>query len=538
MGDAVENTPTNVVAGVDASVGGSTQANEEFGVDLPRNHPLCLGSADMSGAQLISFQLTGTDNYTTWNRSMRIALRGRNKLGLVERTWEKEKFRENLWEQWERPGGFQANFQPNSYHVNNSQQPRNYSKQKRLTMNTVTSAKRISITGRIAGRSLVIHKGLSLRGKGGAVAYNVCIEDPNLSCYSQILQMLNKSSLSAPLANMETDTSSVFLVSHKPPEWIIDRGATNHMVSDLKLLSKSEEIKPSDSKIVHLPNGDGLHSGRVKEIGKEHDGLYVLISHADKRNTETTLTVKDTLESKKEEDIDLWHMRLGHVPSGLLKKLFPVNSKKCVTVVNKCHSNVRVVLKFFMSYVKIQFNKDVKVIRTDNGLEFVNSTCSELFNSPGMVNQRTCVYTPQQNGVAERKHRHILEVARAVRFQAHIPPKYWGHCVLAAVHVINKMPSLVLNGVSPFQKVYNRQPSLEHLRVLGCLCYAKAVQERDKLMPRAITAVMMGYAATQKGYVLLKLTNHCFFVNGDVIFQKTVFPFRHARSKYSPLSAV
>lgn len=76
MGDDVENILTNIATCVDASVGGSTQANEEFGVDLPHNHPLCLRSSDTSGAQLISFELIGMNNYTIWNRSMRIALRG------------------------------------------------------------------------------------------------------------------------------------------------------------------------------------------------------------------------------------------------------------------------------------------------------------------------------------------------------------------------------------------------------------------------------------------------------------------------------
>ncbi|XP_075103848.1 uncharacterized protein LOC142178406 [Nicotiana tabacum] len=56
------------------------------------------------------------------------------------------------------------------------------------------------------------------------------------------------------------------------------------------------------------------------------------------------------------------------------------------------------------------------------------------------------------------------------------------------------MPSSVFNGVSHFQKVYNRQPSLEHLTVFGCLCYVKAVQERDKLMPRAIPAARSKYS--------------------------------------------
>ncbi|XP_075075442.1 uncharacterized protein LOC142162726 [Nicotiana tabacum] len=88
MGDTPTDTPVNpgiIGAGATgtsrSSVG--TQACNEFGVDLPHNYPLYLGPSDTSGAQLISFQLTGTANYTLWNRSMRIALRGRNKLGLL-----------------------------------------------------------------------------------------------------------------------------------------------------------------------------------------------------------------------------------------------------------------------------------------------------------------------------------------------------------------------------------------------------------------------------------------------------------------------
>ncbi|XP_070038561.1 uncharacterized protein [Nicotiana tomentosiformis] len=89
-------------AGKTADVVDENQTGDDCLVDLPHNHPMYLGPVDTSGAHLISFQLTGTDNYTLWDRSMRIALRGRNKLGIVEGKWKKEKFRDNLWEQWER----------------------------------------------------------------------------------------------------------------------------------------------------------------------------------------------------------------------------------------------------------------------------------------------------------------------------------------------------------------------------------------------------------------------------------------------------
>lgn len=63
-----------------------------------------------------------------------------------------------------------------------------------------------------------------------------------------------------------------------------------------------------------------------------------------------------------------------------------------------------VVIKQFIVYVKTQFGRFVKVIRSDNGTEFVNSVCKELFNNFGIIHQKSCAYTPQQNGVVERKN--------------------------------------------------------------------------------------------------------------------------------------
>ncbi|CAA0825027.1 Unknown protein [Striga hermonthica] len=71
----------------------------------------------------------------------------------------------------------------------------------------------------------------------------------------------------------------------------------------------------------------------------------------------------------------------------------------------------------FLRMVEVQFGVKVKQIRTDNGGEFVNKEMEMLLNDNGIIHQRTCSYTPQQNGVVERKHRSILEVARSLAFQ-------------------------------------------------------------------------------------------------------------------------
>ena len=71
----------------------------------------------------------------------------------------------------------------------------------------------------------------------------------------------------------------------------------------------------------------------------------------------------------------------------------------------------------FYNLVLTQFNKKVKVIRSDNGTEFLNNKMNEFVETIGIVHQTTCAYTPQQNGIVERKHRHLLNVARSLMFQ-------------------------------------------------------------------------------------------------------------------------
>jgi transposase InsO family protein len=141
------------------------------------------------------------------------------------------------------------------------------------------------------------------------------------------------------------------------------------------------------------------------------------------------------------------------------------------------------ILKSFINFAYTQFQATVKAIRVDNGSEFMSMR--EFFLSHGIEHQRTCVYTPQQNGVVERKHRHILAVARALLFHSHLPLEFWGECVLTAVYLINRLPSPLLSNKSPFELLYNKPPSLDHLRVFGCLCYATIVHPAHKFDPRA-----------------------------------------------------
>nr|XP_016436402.1 PREDICTED: uncharacterized protein LOC107762549 [Nicotiana tabacum] len=366
--------------------------------------------------------------------------------------------------------------------------------------------------------------------------------------------------------------STAFLATDNIQEWIIDTGATDHMVSDLSLLTSFNTVDPPYSKKVtsfntvdppyskkvtsfntvdppyskkvFLPNGDVsyvkhvgtsaisnksviknmlhipqfkfnlmsvskyLFSGRVKTIGREDKGLYILPSWSsltdNKHTAETSpaATQNNDMFTKRTPtnvDLKLWHNRLGQVSSSVLNKLFSIKQESCISVVKDCSvcpcarltrlpfpsSTNKSTASFDLLHLDVwgpynTFDKQVKYVRTDNGSEFVNS--------------------------------------------------FWGHCVLATVYLINRISSSKLGHRSPYELLYRKKPLLGHLRVLGCLCYAKNFNETDKLQPKAIIVVHMGYSSSHKGYIFLNLSTNSFFVNRDVTFREDIFPFQQFSS--------
>ncbi|KAK9065740.1 hypothetical protein SSX86_015141 [Deinandra increscens subsp. villosa] len=161
-------------------------------------------------------------------------------------------------------------------------------------------------------------------------------------------------------------------------------------------------------------------------------------------------------------------------------------------------SNAFSVLKTFIEMVKTQFKSSIKCIRSDNAFELGSgSSQSEFLLNQGILHQTSCAGTPQQNGVVERKHKHLLETARALLF----------------------------HGKTPFEILFAKPPSYSHLRSFGCLCYASTPKQgRDKFQPRAYPCIFIGYPFGKKAYKLYNLHTKTILISRDVVFFETLFP--------------
>ena len=171
----------------------------------------------------------------------------------------------------------------------------------------------------------------------------------------------------------------------------------------------------------------------------------------------------------------------------------------------------------------LNLNLISKCFRSDNGGELLS--LQSLFKDNGVLFQHSCVYKPQQNGVVERNHRHILQVARTLKIQAQLPNQFWGECALTAFHIINRLPSPVLSFKTPFERLYSIPPSYSHLRVFGCLTYATNVHVSHKFDHRAITCIFIGYLVGQKAYKLFNLSTRKIFTSRDVHFHENHIPY-------------
>ena len=182
--------------------------------------------------------------------------------------------------------------------------------------------------------------------------------------------------------------------------------------------------------------------------------------------------------------------------------------------------------KSWKTLVENQTGRKIKRLHIDNGLEFYSEPFNDFCKENGIARHRTVAGTPQQNGLAERFNVTILERVRCMLLSAKLPKIFWAEAIMTAVYLINKCPSTALNFKTPEEIWSGHPPSLKQLKVFGCVAYAHIKQ--DKLEPRVVKCIFLGYPEGVKGYKLWCLEagfKRC-LVSRDVVFNEAEMAYK------------
>jgi len=157
--------------------------------------------------------------------------------------------------------------------------------------------------------------------------------------------------------------------------------------------------------------------------------------------------------------------------------------------------------------------------------------------SHGILHQTSCAYTPQQNGVAERKNKHLVETTHTLLIHGGVPQCFWGDAILSVCYLINRMPSSVLKNKIPHSILFSHE-SLHLLppKIFGSTCFVHNFGPGlDKLFARSYKCVFLGFTRSKKGYKCFSRSLNRYFISADVTFTESSFYLKSLSSLMSHL---
>jgi histone deacetylase 1/2 len=199
-------------------------------------------------------------------------------------------------------------------------------------------------------------------------------------------------------------------------------------------------------------------------------------------------------------------------------------SRFCWIYLLKHKSDVEQVFYAFQAHVERLLNAKIKAVQSDGGGEY--QRLSRYFQRTGVSHRVSCPHTSQQNGIAERKHRHLVETGLALLAHSSLPLHFWDEAFLTACYLINRMPSPVINKQTPLFRLLGVEPNYSFLRIFGCACWPSLRKyNTHKLEFRSKACVFLGYSPMHKGYKCLDRSTGRIYISRDVVFDETVFPY-------------
>ncbi|GKA02869.1 retrotransposon protein, putative, ty1-copia subclass, partial [Tanacetum coccineum] len=268
-----------------------------------------------------------------------------------------------------------------------------------------------------------------------------------------------------------------------------------------------------------LPQDLAAHAAWVK--GQREVAVLMLLTKPAKINLDSSL---------------LWHCRLGHISKKRIEKIADkkdisnYNDISPLEMVFSCFSAVKQVASYFVTFtddfsrygyvyllkhkhevfetfkvfqkeVENQLGKTIKSLRSDRGGEYMSQEFLDHLKEHGIIAHRTPPYTPQHNGVSERRNRTLLDMVRSMMSQTTLPKSFWDYALESAARILNMVPTKKVDK-TPYEVWHGQAPKLSYLKVWGCEALVKrdTLTKPDKLEPRSIKCIFVGYPKETMGY--------------------------------------
>ncbi|KAJ9547978.1 hypothetical protein OSB04_020521 [Centaurea solstitialis] len=174
----------------------------------------------------------------------------------------------------------------------------------------------------------------------------------------------------------------------------------------------------------------------------------------------------------------------------------------------------------FQNEVQNQLGRKIKFLRSDRGGEYLSDEFDNHLMECGIVSQLTPPYTPQMNGVSERRNRTLLDMVRTMMCHSTLPMSFWGHALETTAHILNRAPTKSVEK-TPYELWKGKKPNISFLRIWGCEVYVKRPTS-EKLKPKSDKCFFVGYPRTTVGYYFYNPEENKVFVarNGKFLEEK------------------
>ncbi|KAA3474201.1 pleiotropic drug resistance protein 3-like [Gossypium australe] len=406
-----------------------------------------------------------------------------------------------------------------------------------------------------------------------------CWYRPNIQCKSckQLGHIENNQAQTAEDVQTQEEhvfTASCFANSSKVRKnWLIGSGCTHHMASGKGMF---RELNTNFVSKVRIGNGEFIEAkGKGKAllekgyslifeektcvIKDSFNQVLVTIAMYDRSFILDVNQLKAKVHTTLANESYLWHKRLRHVNYKSLSLLHKMNLVEDMSKIEprkdvcevcqfgnlkssrraptgpyrhlwtyedlfferqhvsflKQNSEVTDYFCKFKLLAENQASCKLKILRFDNGTEY--KICDEA----GIQHQLTTIYSPQQNGVCERKNMTVLDMAKCLLFEGKVPNNFWAKAVNTSVYLLNRLPTNAVKGKTPFEAWFRHKPNVSHLKVFGCLCYTLVpAKKRIKLEKRSMPGVFVGYSSVKKGYMVFNPSTKKIVVSRDVKFNE------------------